>query len=119
MNNTYTILGSCSEKDYNETMRQLSLLDKPIPVNKVSSHPTVMKPFEYVPKRLAKYGYRSYGHNETELVFNDCLPGKAWVKAHYQDIIPEPTMVLVIEGRTHKINGDYKRGLIKNIIKGK
>ena len=51
-------------------------------------------------------------------VFHDCLPGKAWLEAHYQDIIPEPTIELLIDGKPiASINGNYKRGTIKKLIK--
>lgn len=61
-----------------------------------------------------QYKY-AYG---TKIVFHDCLPGKAWLEAHYQDIIPEPSFELLVDGKSvANINGNYKRGMIKQLIK--
>ncbi len=50
-------------------------------------------------------------------IFHDCLCGKAWLEAHYKDIIPEPTIEISIDGKSLSVNGNYKKGLIKEFIK--
>ena len=60
--------------------------------------------------------YYEYRDNyETE--FKDCLCGKEWLKAHYQDVIPEPTIDLVVNGKETHFNGNFKTGCIKELIK--
>ena len=88
-------------------------------VDKVSNHPVITVPFEYRPKfsRLARHGYAGRATGEYELVFNDCLPGKAWVEAHYQDTIPEPTIEITANGKSYKFNGDYKPGVVRQLVK--
>ncbi len=63
-----------------------------------------------------KHGY----HNtvtEYKTVFSDCLPGKEWLKAHYKDEYPEPTIELNIDGKTLSLNGNFKKGMIKEFVK--
>ncbi len=63
-----------------------------------------------------KHGY----HNtvtEYETVFSDCLPGKEWLKAHYKDEYPEPTIELSVDGKILSLNGNYKKGMIKEWVK--
>jgi len=55
--------------------------------------------------------------NDYKTVFKDCLPGKAWLEAHYKDEIPEPTMELIINGKEFSINGNYKTGMIRDLVK--
>jgi hypothetical protein len=65
-------------------------------------------------------GNRKYYENEDtyKTEFSDCLPGKEWLEAHYQDIIPEPTIELIIGDKEPiTFNGDYKPGVIKEFIK--
>ncbi|MFA5154312.1 MAG: hypothetical protein WC554_17315, partial [Clostridia bacterium] len=41
--------------------------------------------------------------------FNDCLPGKEWLEAHYKDEYPEPTIEISVDnGKSFHMNGDYK-----------
>ncbi len=63
-----------------------------------------------------------HGYHQTVIdyktVFNDCLPGKDWLAAHYQDVIPEPTIELLVDGEVKAtINGNYKKGVIKDLVK--
>ena len=53
-----------------------------------------------------------------KIVFHDCLPGKAWLEAHYQDNLSETSIELLVDGKSiASINGDFKRGMIKNALK--
>mgnify|MGYP001564389877 FL=1 len=45
------------------------------------------------------------------------LCGKAWLKKHYKDVVPEPTIEIIIDGKTLSVNGDYKKGVIKDFMK--
>ena len=56
--------------------------------------------------------------NEITTTPEDLLSGSDWGKKHANDIIPEPTIELIIDGKSIKtINGDYRRGLIKSTLK--
>lgn len=48
--------------------------------------------------------------------YNDCLPGKKWLKAHEHDNYPEPTIELSIDGKSLSVNGDYKKGTIQGFM---
>ena len=50
--------------------------------------------------------------------FRDCLCGKEWLEAHYEDVIPEPTIELSVNGKSLSINGNFKTGMIKSFCKG-
>lgn len=54
---------------------------------------------------------------DSKTVFDDCLPGKDWLKKHCQDEYPEPTMEVSANGKTLSLNGDYKKGMIKEFVK--
>jgi len=50
--------------------------------------------------------------------FHDCLPGKEWLKEHYRDVIPEPTIEITVDGgKSFSVNGNYKQGVIKGFMK--
>jgi hypothetical protein len=60
------------------------------------------------------------GGHWTEIVedynthFNDCLPGKEWLEAHYKDEYPEQTIEISVDnGKSFHMNGDYKKGAIQ------
>ncbi len=58
--------------------------------------------------------------NSSDTRFNaykEPLCGKDWLEAHYKDVIPEPTIELSIDGKTLSVNGNYKKGLIKEWVK--
>ena len=59
-----------------------------------------------------KHGYHKIVE-EHETMFDDCLCGKEWLKAHYQDVIPEPTIDLIVNGKETHFNGNFKTGCIK------
>lgn len=66
-------------------------------------------------KRKGAFNYE-YGYGY-KMVFHDCLPGKEWLEAHYQDFIPEPTIEILVDGATiANLNSNYKRGMIKQIL---
>jgi len=48
---------------------------------------------------------------------SNCLFPIEWLQAHYQDIIPEPTIDLIIDGVETHFNGNFKTGCIKELIK--
>jgi hypothetical protein len=54
---------------------------------------------------------------EYKEVFDDCLCGKKWLEKHYNDVIPEPTMELSVNGKELHLNGNYKPGMIKDFCK--
>jgi hypothetical protein len=62
------------------------------------------------------------GHKYSALVddytthFHDCLPGKDWLEAHYKDEYPEPTIELAVDGKTLSLNGNFKKGMIKEFM---
>ncbi len=63
-----------------------------------------------------------HGYNVTVSDFtthyHDCLPGKKWLKAHINDHKEfEPTIELMVSGKTLTINGNYKTGMIKQAMK--
>lgn len=64
---------------------------------------------------------KKHGYHQTvceyTTYFDNCLCGKEWLEAHYQDVIPEPTMELIVNGKELHINGNYKTGLIKEFCK--
>jgi hypothetical protein len=62
-----------------------------------------------------KHGYHKIVE-EHETMFDDCLCGKEWLKAHYQDVIPEPTIDLVVNGKETHFNGNYKSGVIHTFM---
>lgn len=63
-------------------------------------------------------GRRYYQHDDTyETVYHDCLVSKAWLKKHSKDVIPEPTMEVIVNGKTLSVNGNYKKGVVKEFIK--
>ena len=68
-------------------------------------------------------GYRG-GRRYHELVdtyttiYHDCLPGKTWLESHHHDIIPEPAIDILVDGRVKaSINGDYKKGMVSAALK--
>ena len=64
-----------------------------------------------------KHGYHTTVV-DTKTVYHDCLAPKSWLKEHEHDNYPEPTMELIVDGKaTANINGDYKRGMIKDALK--
>jgi hypothetical protein len=51
-------------------------------------------------------------------IFHDCLCGKEWLEAHYNDHKDfEPTIELTVNEKSISFNGDYKTGVIKQWIK--
>ena len=85
----------------------------------VSHYPITTEPYADKPVYKKQSFYSHYKPiDRYERVFNDCLPGKAWVEAHYQDVIPEPTIEVSIDGKAHKFNGTYKRGIVKELLGG-
>ena len=64
-------------------------------------------------------GRRKYYEYEStyETVFKDCLCGKEWLEAHYKDVIPEPTIDLIVDGIETHFNGNFKTGCIKELVK--
>lgn len=65
-----------------------------------------------------KNGYRLPGVAQYETVYRPCLCGVEWLKQHEHDVIPEPTIDLLIDGKELHVNGNYKQGIIKEFIKG-
>ena len=66
-----------------------------------------------------KHGFHRIVNDYTTM-YNNCLPGKEWLKEHENDInkFPEPTIELSVNGRSiASINGDYKRGMISDTLK--
>lgn len=63
-----------------------------------------------------KHGYHRIVEEYTTK-FHDCLPGKEWLKDHYKDEYPEATIELAIDGKTLSVNGDYKKGMIREFMK--
>ncbi|HUC78799.1 MAG TPA: hypothetical protein VMQ58_01000 [Candidatus Saccharimonadales bacterium] len=56
--------------------------------------------------------------NDYTTVFHDCLCGKEWLEAHYNDHKDfEPTIELTVNEKSISFNGDYKTGVIKQWIK--
>ena len=62
-----------------------------------------------------KHGYHRIVE-EHETMFDDCLCGKEWLKAHYQDVIPEPTIDLVVNGKETHFNGNFKTGCVHEFM---
>ena len=51
-------------------------------------------------------------------IFHDCLCGKEWLEAHYNDHKDfEPTIELTVNERSISFNGNYKSGVIREFIK--
>jgi hypothetical protein len=63
-------------------------------------------------------GGRKYYEYETtyETQYNDCLCGKEWLKAHINDVIPEPTIDLVVNGNEMHFNGNFKTGCVHDFM---
>ena len=56
-----------------------------------------------------------------ETVFHDCLVSKEWLKAHYQDEVPLPTIDILVDGKIIlRIGSDwdnsYRRGMIRKLL---
>lgn len=52
-----------------------------------------------------------------ETIYHDCLPGKEWIKSHEHDLDNfEPTIEIVIDGKSLAVNGNYKKGLIPGFM---
>ncbi len=63
-------------------------------------------------------GRRHYEYTDDyKTVFHDCLCGKDWLKEHEHDKYPEATIELSVGNKTVSINGNYKRGMIKQAMK--
>jgi hypothetical protein len=45
------------------------------------------------------------------------LCGKEWLEAHINDVIPEQTIDLIVDGVETHFNGNFKTGCIKELIK--
>ena len=66
-----------------------------------------------------KHGYNQIVEDYTTH-YSDCLPGKTWLKAHQNDLQDfEPTIDISVDGKTLSVNGNYKRGLIRDFVKSK
>ncbi len=63
-----------------------------------------------------KHGFHRIVEEHTTK-YSDCLPGKEWLKEHESDKYPEPTIELSVEGKLLSVNGDYKKGVIKEFLK--
>ncbi len=50
-------------------------------------------------------------------VFHDCLVSKSWLEAHYKDEYPEPTIEVSIDGKSISLNGNFKKGMIREFIR--
>lgn len=53
---------------------------------------------------------------EYPIVYHDCIPGKKWLKKHEHDVYPEPTIDIMVDGKTLNINGNYKTGMIQGFM---
>ncbi len=54
---------------------------------------------------------------EYETRFHDCLPGKIWLEEHYQDVMPEPTIDILVDGQLKAhYNGNFKKGVISKTL---
>ena len=62
-----------------------------------------------------KHGYHTMV-NDYSTVFHDCLPGKAWLRTHYQDKLPDQDITITVDGQPFNRNGDFKRGDIKEFM---
>lgn len=47
---------------------------------------------------------------------SNCLFPIDWLKAHYQDVIPEPTIDLVVNGKETHFNGNFKTGCVHEFM---
>jgi hypothetical protein len=47
---------------------------------------------------------------------SNCLFPIDWLKAHYQDVIPEPTIDLVVNGKETHFNGNFRTGCVHEFM---
>ena len=45
------------------------------------------------------------------------MVGWDWLRLHQHDMIPEPTMEVIVDGKTLSVNGNYKKDTIKSFMK--
>jgi len=104
------ILKSQKSKSLPYRVSQFPILTRPVEVLRVGSHKALDG---------MRGGSRHYSFTDDyRTVFNDCLPGKDWVKKHYQDEYPEPTIEISYNGKPLiSLNGNYKKGTIKQAVK--
>lgn len=71
-------------------------------------------------KEFGMRGGRRYFQSvdDYKTVFHNCLPGKTWLREHHRDEYPEPTMEISVGKKTLSLNGNFKRGIIKDFMKG-
>ena len=81
-----------------------------VEVHRVGSHK------EFV-ETSPKHGYHKIVE-EFNTYYKDCLCGKEWLEAHYNDHKDfEPTIELTVNEKSISFNGNYKTGIIKQWIK--
>ncbi len=85
---------------------------------RIGSHREFVPRIDYQTGEPDKEG-RGYHQTIEDYVtkYRDCLPGKAWLKKHANDVLPEPTIELTIDGKSLSVNGNYKKGVIKEFVK--
>ena len=65
----------------------------------------------------AGHGYHSLVE-DYNTVYHDCLVPGDWIKAHEHDLDNfEPTIELKVSDKSFNVNGNYKKGIIKEFIK--
>lgn len=63
---------------------------------------------------------KGYSHRVVEdytTKYLDCLVPKTWLKAHADDRLPEPVIDISVDGKSISVNGNYKKGIIKEFMK--
>jgi hypothetical protein len=71
--------------------------------------------YDYASKPKAGYSHRVVEDYNTN--YRDCLPGKVWLKTHANDVLPEPTIEITIDGKNLSVNGNYRKGMIRDFVK--
>jgi len=97
---SYTIPGSCKPEELSKTLAELAKVDKPVrlPLYPASHFAVITTPVRQV---------RSRYHDavvDFKTVFDDCLAGASWVEQHHQNIMPEQTMTITVDGKAHRID---------------
>ena len=44
------------------------------------------------------------------------IPGTDWFRQHRNDVYPEPTIDIMVDGKTLNVNGNYKAGMIQGFM---
>jgi len=72
---------------------------------------------EYETISKYKKGYHHQVVNDYTICYYDCLCGKDWLKEHEHNQYPEPTLDISVDGgKSISVNGNYKRGMIKDFM---